>query len=174
MLSLHARKGCKSELPPCTSPTNTSESIWHQEKLEFLQEQRKISGFCVCGGSGMDGWKEWREEGMQITVYVVCVMCYCLRMYTRMAWCLPILSQVQNFLTNCGQERCLSKTFHRNIIGYISEIGFSNNSDFQRTSFQHIQSDPEDRGCLWQNPACARRVALQGSWTALATEIPYN
>lgn len=116
-----------------------------------MRAEEDLFGFCVCGDSGIDGWKEQREEGKQTTVYVVCVMCYCLRLYLRMMErpdVFPFSSQVENFLMNCGQEQSLSKTFHRNIIGYISETGFSNNSDFQRISFQHIRSDPEDMGCL--------------------------
>lgn len=49
-----------------------------------MRAEEDLFGFCVCGDSGIDGWNEQREEGKQTTVYVVCVMCYCLRLYLRM------------------------------------------------------------------------------------------
>lgn len=45
----------------------------------------------------MDGWEEWREEGKQTTVYLVSVMCYCLRLYIGMTSCLPILQSGREF-----------------------------------------------------------------------------
>lgn len=49
-----------------------------------MRAEDDLFGFCVCGDSGIDGWKEQREEGKQTTVYVVCVICYSLRLYLRM------------------------------------------------------------------------------------------